>query len=151
MKGYQPTRGYYALRWEILERDNFTCQYCGQQAPNVKLEVDHKITVEDGGATDQENLVTSCYACNRGKSGLTIIRRRKTNNTALPYSPRISIGSNSWRQDSVFEYIKLHPNSRPKEIAQELNIAESNVRILTSRLLKRHRIRKEGKGWYVAV
>lgn len=30
-------------RFRILERDNFTCQYCGNKAPDVILHVDHKI------------------------------------------------------------------------------------------------------------
>ncbi len=66
------TSGYYALRWQILKRDNFTCQTCGQYAPNVKLEVDHIITIRDGGDDSLDNLRTTCYACNRGREGLRI-------------------------------------------------------------------------------
>ena len=29
------------IRFEVFKRDQFTCQYCGKQAPNVVLEVDH--------------------------------------------------------------------------------------------------------------
>ncbi len=56
--------GLYRLRFEILERDKFTCQYCGQQAPQVILEIDHIIPRAKGGSDDRNNLITSCIACN---------------------------------------------------------------------------------------
>lgn len=64
--------GYSALRWFVLERDNFTCQYCGQSAPNVALEVDHIVPVAEGGEDSPDNLKTSCYSCNRGKEHLKV-------------------------------------------------------------------------------
>lgn len=54
-------------RWEILERDDFTCQYCGKRAPDVVLEVDHIHPQSKGGDHDPDNLITSCYDCNQGK------------------------------------------------------------------------------------
>lgn len=54
-------------RFEVFKRDGFTCQYCGRKTPNVVLEVDHVVPVAEGGTNDMENLVTSCYECNRGK------------------------------------------------------------------------------------
>jgi len=56
------------LRFEVLRRDKFVCQYCGACGPNVELEVDHKIPVSKGGKTEVSNLVTACIECNRGKS-----------------------------------------------------------------------------------
>ena len=56
------------LRWEILERDRFTCKACGRSAPDVKLHVDHKIPIAMGGKTVTENLHTLCVDCNLGKS-----------------------------------------------------------------------------------
>lgn len=56
------------LRFEVFKRDGFTCQYCGQSAPTVVLQVDHIRPVSDGGSNDLMNLVTSCAACNSGKS-----------------------------------------------------------------------------------
>lgn len=56
------------VRFEIFKRDAFTCQYCGQSAPKVILEVDHIIPVSKGGDNDLTNLITSCRDCNRGKS-----------------------------------------------------------------------------------
>lgn len=56
------------LRFHVLERDRFTCRYCGRQSPDVILEIDHKIPVVKGGDNSIDNLVTSCYQCNSGKS-----------------------------------------------------------------------------------
>jgi hypothetical protein len=56
------------LRFEVFKRDSFTCQYCGSHPPQVVLEVDHITPVSAGGENDMDNLVTSCFDCNRGKS-----------------------------------------------------------------------------------
>ena len=58
----------YSLRWKILKRDKFTCQYCGQHAPNVILHVDHRLPRAAGGSDHPDNLVTACAACNIGKN-----------------------------------------------------------------------------------
>lgn len=56
-------------RFEVFKRDGFKCQYCGKSAPDVVLEVDHIVPVCCGGDNEMLNLVTSCFDCNRGKSG----------------------------------------------------------------------------------
>jgi len=55
------------LRFAVLRRDKYVCQYCGACGPETELEVDHKIPVSRGGTDEMENLVTSCIKCNRGK------------------------------------------------------------------------------------
>lgn len=60
------------VRYSILERDDFTCQYCGAQAPDVKLHVDHIISVADGGKNNIDNLITACQDCNLGKTGKSL-------------------------------------------------------------------------------
>lgn len=57
-----------SLRFEVFKRDSFTCQYCGAHPPHVVLEIDHIQAVSAGGTNDQDNLVTACFDCNRGKS-----------------------------------------------------------------------------------
>ena len=57
-----------SVRFEIFKRDQFTCQYCGEKAPDVVLEIDHITPVADGGDNDLLNLITACRACNAGKS-----------------------------------------------------------------------------------
>ena len=54
---------------EIFRRDNYTCQYCGQQSRN--LTVDHVIPRHHGGQHNWENLVSACPDCNRRKGGRT--------------------------------------------------------------------------------
>ena len=60
------------LRFEVFKRDAFTCQYCGQKAPDVILHVDHISPVAKGGDNDILNLVTSCQPCNSGKGMRTL-------------------------------------------------------------------------------
>jgi hypothetical protein len=55
------------IRFEVLKRDSFKCQYCGAAAPEVLLHVDHIDPVIEGGSNDIINLITSCSACNLGK------------------------------------------------------------------------------------
>ena len=57
-----------SLRWAVLERDAFTCRYCGRSAPQVVLHVDHVKPRSAGGEDSFENLVTACQDCNLGKS-----------------------------------------------------------------------------------
>jgi 5-methylcytosine-specific restriction endonuclease McrA len=58
------------LRFEILRRDGHTCRYCGAQAPDVPLAVDHVIPRVLGGSDDPSNLVTACRDCNLGKASI---------------------------------------------------------------------------------
>lgn len=60
------------IRFAVFARDNFTCRYCGAQSDSVQLVLDHIHPVCQGGSNEPENLVTSCEACNAGKSGNTI-------------------------------------------------------------------------------
>ena len=55
------------VRFEVFKRDSFKCVYCGSEAPDVVLEVDHILPVIEGGTNDMHNLVTSCFDCDRGK------------------------------------------------------------------------------------
>jgi len=56
-----------SLRFEVFKRDSFRCQYCGGEAPNVLLHIDHIKPVADGGTNELTNLITSCMPCNLGK------------------------------------------------------------------------------------
>lgn len=55
-------------RFEVFKRDSFTCQYCGNTPPSIVLECDHITPVSHGGGNDEDNLITACFDCNRGKS-----------------------------------------------------------------------------------
>lgn len=52
------------LRWEIWQRDNFTCQECGARS---NLSIDHIIPESRGGEMSFANLRTLCKRCNSRK------------------------------------------------------------------------------------
>lgn len=68
------------VRFEVFERDRFTCQYCGRTPieDGVILQADHIVSVKNGGNNDIENLTTSCWDCNIGKGAKTTIKRGNT-------------------------------------------------------------------------
>jgi len=55
----------------IYRRDKYSCQYCGLKGTknNVgqKMNIDHVIPTSRGGTNVWDNLVTSCFGCNRKK------------------------------------------------------------------------------------
>jgi len=55
---------------EVLRRDDYTCQYCGQRA--AYLTIDHIVPRRLGGRHAWENLVAACPACNHRKGGRTL-------------------------------------------------------------------------------
>lgn len=60
------------IRYNVLKRDNYTCQICGVTAKDgAKLHVDHIVPVSKGGKTVMSNLQTLCDRCNLGKSNKT--------------------------------------------------------------------------------
>lgn len=69
------------LRFDVFERDNFTCQYCGRTIHDkVKLVVDHVFPKSAGGPDDMDNLVTACEECNIGKGDRLLWRNTATEN-----------------------------------------------------------------------
>lgn len=74
-------------RFQVLERDKYTCQYCGATIDDgVKLEIDHIIPVSKGGKDGLCNLTTACFDCNRGKRDFLNIRDIK----AIDITPEIA-------------------------------------------------------------
>ena len=56
------------MRFNVLRRDNFTCQYCGRSAPDVELHIDHVIPWSKVKEHKIDNLKVACSDCNLGKS-----------------------------------------------------------------------------------
>jgi 5-methylcytosine-specific restriction endonuclease McrA len=63
-------KDWASIRSAVFERDDFTCQYCGDRAG--RLECDHRVPVCRGGTNELTNLATACRGCNRRKSGKTV-------------------------------------------------------------------------------
>jgi len=66
-----PKRHVRYSRANIFNRDQFTCQYCGERPGRTQLNLDHVIPRALGGRTSWENVVCSCVDCNRRKGGRT--------------------------------------------------------------------------------
>lgn len=82
-------------RFEVFKRDSFKCQYCGKAAPEVVLEIEHIEPHSKGGSDDMLNLVTSCWACNNGKSD-----RRLSDDAAL-LKQRVELEELQARRDQL--------------------------------------------------
>lgn len=49
----------------MLNRDNYTCQYCKGKHKDSKLEVHHIIFRSKGGSDEESNLITLCHTCHK--------------------------------------------------------------------------------------
>ena len=64
-------RGIKFSRVNVLTRDGFKCQYCGEHKRMADCNYDHVVPRVQGGKTEWTNIVTSCYPCNRKKADRT--------------------------------------------------------------------------------
>jgi 5-methylcytosine-specific restriction enzyme A len=63
------------VREKVLRRDSYRCIFCGTTAQESKLEVNHiipksiirKLSLSAALFTDESNLCTTCWSCNRSK------------------------------------------------------------------------------------
>lgn len=58
-------------RSNIYARDDYRCQYCGNQFESADLTFDHVIPQAQGGKKGWENVVACCVPCNRKKDART--------------------------------------------------------------------------------
>lgn len=112
---------WFGVRWEILKRDNFTCQYCGQFAPNVQLHVDHVTAIADGGSNQDDNLITACSACNVGKEAF---RARLVGRASMivGLNPRHEL-----QREKIAAYLGEVGKATATEISKALNINRPNT------------------------
>jgi len=57
------------ISWKVFKRDGYKCRYCA--ADDKPLTVDHIITWEEGGATHEKNLLSSCRKCNKTRGNIS--------------------------------------------------------------------------------
>lgn len=72
---------YKANRLLVLQRDGYTCNYCGGEATTA----DHVVAVANGGTDDMNNLVACCVACNSSKGARTLVRVNYVNTRWLSH------------------------------------------------------------------
>lgn len=65
--GYQKGKnyGFANIKEMVLNRDNYTCQYCKGKRKDSKLEVHHIIYRSNCGSDDESNLITLCQTCHK--------------------------------------------------------------------------------------
>lgn len=91
------------IRQAILQRDAYTCQYCGVVEDAGNLHIDHVIARSQGGVSRSYNLTTACRSCNRSK-GIQ---------TARPHNlDQITAGYPAWR--AKIEEMTRHPTLPPR-------------------------------------
>jgi 5-methylcytosine-specific restriction endonuclease McrA len=68
------------LRVRILQRNGYTCQYCGRSTGDkdpldlrkkIRLDIDH---IDPDGPASEMNLRVLCSACNQGRSNIHLPR-----------------------------------------------------------------------------
>ncbi len=64
-----PYRELTLNRKNLIQRDNYSCQYCGYKGE--KLTIDHIIPKSRGGEDKWENVTTACISCNIEKGNRT--------------------------------------------------------------------------------
>ena len=63
-----PQRRVPLTRKNVLIRDNYRCQYCGERFHPSRLSLDHVVPLSKGGGQAWTNVVCACVECN-GKKG----------------------------------------------------------------------------------
>jgi hypothetical protein len=104
------------IRFEVFKRDGFKCVYCGRIPSEAVLEVDHVMAVSNGGTDDINNLITSCFDCNRGKSNIKL--------STLPATVQENIEKLQNQEEQLTEYYKLLKKIRRQETKQISRVNE---------------------------
>ena len=96
LKPYRATSHWKKLRLQVLNRDAWTCAYCGGQAN----EVDHVYPKSRGGEDSLDNCVAACKDCNIRKRDSVFLGDGSTPPLLLAnkISP-IRIGANQSKTD----------------------------------------------------
>jgi 5-methylcytosine-specific restriction endonuclease McrA len=74
-------------RINLYARDDYRCQYCGEQCAIDRLTYDHVVPRSRGGRTTWDNIVSCCYPCNAEKADRTPAEAQMTLRT-VPARPR---------------------------------------------------------------
>tara|TARA_A100000164_G_scaffold378676_1_gene420885 strand:+ start:616 stop:1152 length:537 start_codon:yes stop_codon:yes gene_type:complete len=61
----------HCTRENVMARDKYTCQYCGDRPLKKELTLDHVLPKSRGGQNTWQNLVSACKKCNQKKGNKT--------------------------------------------------------------------------------
>ncbi len=90
-------------RRNVLHRDNYTCQYCGDRRHD--LTIDHIVPRSRGGGDHWENVVAACLKCNVKKGDRTpresnmplmTVPKRPSSHVSFEISKHSASGQNTW-------------------------------------------------------
>jgi len=102
-----PARVQTLSRKNILIRDGYICQYCGEKFLSGELELEHVIPRALCGLSTWENLVAACRDCNARKAdrtpaeaGMKLLRqpRRVTIHTSRALMRQTGIDQEKWKK-----------------------------------------------------
>lgn len=90
-------------RRNLLRRDEYTCQYCGDRVGGDSLSVDHVVPRSAGGAATWTNCVVACRSCNARKgsrsprqAGMRLLRSPSEPSPLLALTPPGGRWKASW-------------------------------------------------------
>lgn len=104
--GYPKVKVTYSRR-AVLDRDNFSCQYCGAKLNYRTATIDHVVPRAMGGKTTFANTVACCFPCNNRK-GSRLLEQTNLKLAKKPKRPafasyKISIGN--WIRKEWVDYL----------------------------------------------
>lgn len=144
------------MRFEVLKRDCFKCQYCGASAPDVPLHIDHIQPVSKGGKTTLLNLVTSCGDCNSGKSG-KLLSDASAINASKKQAEKIAQQRQDldmmlkWRAGLVdLDQRKMEEIQKVLRESGGINLSDHGVAVI-KKLLKKHGFADMLEGLEIAI
>lgn len=90
-------------RKNILQRANFTCEYCKtpELFSGLALEIDHIVPQSDAGEDTPENTCAACRSCNKYKHGFQTATDPQTDKDEPLFNPRTQNWHEhlSWNED----------------------------------------------------
>lgn len=91
--GYQrgTNYGFENTKAMVLNRDNYTCQYCKGKHKDSKLEVHHIVFRSQNGSDGADNLITLCHTCHKAlHSGKISLKLKGKAKGSLKYATQMN-------------------------------------------------------------
>ncbi len=94
-----------AVRREVRERAKQRCEYCRKPDSTTAFghQVDHILSLKQGGTSDLDNLAYACLACNKFKGSDIAAYDEDTGDLIPFYNPR----KQNWDEHFILEYAHI--------------------------------------------